>query len=636
MSAIAFVVPMLAAIVLNGLSGEGLRARAHFDANNVRLGDPMILSIDFTGEADFSDIHPPALAKTVDGKAWRVYDTGAKTETFRDGRRLTYRVRPLKEGLLEFPALEFSYAGSGDGGERTVSTKAMPVHVKPGTQAALAGLDAEGEDGFRMPDGIVIALSRKLSDDEAFRWRKACRNPKAEEFAKFDFPEARLNEAACHTLDGNWSKALKIYSALEWRTGQTPAMERGIVAALSRKLGGDAELPVWRSALRPVLKHAWRGRVLLIAAVLLAFAAAMWTCGKIIRALAVLAVAVAAVSPQGARAEDMFEQMRRQMDEQMQRMQQMQQQMMGAGGGMSMTINGVRQEPVEIKATLKMDKPSVRVGEEFRFVIAVEAPEGARLGQMRFTPSETVGMEVLGNIETMADGTYTVPVRYDVPFIGEVAFRIDGMVSSTVKSGSAGRMSSFSFSRNFTTSTDAFKLEIRPLPGDGRPEGFAGAVGAGFRLKVDCEPRRVETNDVVRVLTEISFSGYLPPGEDEVERTNGRVVRESYFVADGSERVPGAELVYYDANAKKYRTVKAKGPKLEYCTGEEDVSDSVAVNALANQEGKESAIVLRFAPGESFPVVATVHGGEKVEEHGDWVRIDDGSHAGWAKKEDVR
>ncbi|MBP5791840.1 MAG: hypothetical protein J6W80_06275, partial [Kiritimatiellae bacterium] len=430
---------MLCAIVLNGLSGEGLRARAHFDANNVRLGDPMILSIDFTGEADFKDIHPPALAKTVDRKTWRVYDTGAKTETFRDGRRLTYRVRPLKEGLLEFPALEFSYSGAGDGGERSVSTKPLPVHVKPGTQAALAGLDAEGEDGFRMPDGIVIALSRELPEDESFRWRKACRNPKAEEFAKFAFPEARLNEAACHTIDGNWSKAMKIYSALEWRIGQTPAIERGIVAALSRKLGGDAELPVWRSVLRPVLKHDWRGRVSIIVAALFAFASVMFVSGRIIRALASFAVAVLVFAPQGALAQDIFEQMQRQMDEQMQQMRQMQQQLFNmAGGGTSFTINGVRQEAPDVKATLKMDKPSVQVGDEFRFIISVEAPEGARLGQMRFTPSETVGMTLLGNIETMADGTFAVPVRYDAPFIGEMSFRIDGMVSATVKSGGAG------------------------------------------------------------------------------------------------------------------------------------------------------------------------------------------------------
>ena len=44
---------MLAAIPLSGVVGEKLRARAFFDANNVNVGDPLILTVDFLGEADF-------------------------------------------------------------------------------------------------------------------------------------------------------------------------------------------------------------------------------------------------------------------------------------------------------------------------------------------------------------------------------------------------------------------------------------------------------------------------------------------------------------------------------------------------------------------------------------------------------
>ena len=89
---------LLAAIQLVGVEGSDLRARAFFDANNVKVGDPMVLTIDFLGEADFKDLHPPALAKAVGRKDWKLDDISAKTDTFRDARRLTYRVRPMREG----------------------------------------------------------------------------------------------------------------------------------------------------------------------------------------------------------------------------------------------------------------------------------------------------------------------------------------------------------------------------------------------------------------------------------------------------------------------------------------------------------------------------------------------------------
>ena len=42
-----------------------------------------------------------------------------------------------------------------------------------------------------------------------------------------------MNEARCAILAGNWARALKIYRRLEWRIGQTPEIEQGLVAALA-------------------------------------------------------------------------------------------------------------------------------------------------------------------------------------------------------------------------------------------------------------------------------------------------------------------------------------------------------------------------------------------------------------------
>ena len=87
-------------IALDGVSGSSLRAVASFDSNNVHVGDPMVLTVDFIGNADFASLHPPALSREVDRSQWRVDDTSAKTETYSNARRLVYRIRPLKDGVL--------------------------------------------------------------------------------------------------------------------------------------------------------------------------------------------------------------------------------------------------------------------------------------------------------------------------------------------------------------------------------------------------------------------------------------------------------------------------------------------------------------------------------------------------------
>ena len=117
-----FLLSVLCAINLQGVTGSDLRARAFFDANNVKVGDPLVLTIDFLGKAEFKDLHPPALSRHVDRKDWKLDDVSAKTDTYRDARRLTYRIRPMREGVLWFPALEFDYVGD-DGTRLSYSLK---------------------------------------------------------------------------------------------------------------------------------------------------------------------------------------------------------------------------------------------------------------------------------------------------------------------------------------------------------------------------------------------------------------------------------------------------------------------------------------------------------------------------------
>ena len=569
---------MFCAIQLVGVTGSELRARAFFDANNVKVGDPLVLTIDFLGNAEFRDLHPPALAKAVDGRVWRVDDASAKTDTFRDARRLTYRVRPLKEGVVWFPGLSFEYVGA-DGSKRLVRSNDIPVHAKGGAQVVVAGMDETADAGEKMPSppDMVTAAPAGLSADEDFAWRKACAHPTADAFAAFPFPEAALNEARCAVLEGNWARALKVYSRVEWRIGQTPDVERGIVAALAlRHDNPAAELPIWRQVLRPILRYGWRGRAAVVFGGLALLALVGWLLGRGIRALACIVAALLFAVP--ASGQDIFQQMHQQM-------QRMHQQMQQSFGGFSFHFGEKEErEPVRIEASVAVDRKSLQVGEEFAFIVSIEAPRTASIGQVRMVPSETFGLAVTGPAENLPDAAaenpsnvvkrLSVPVRYDVPFRGKVSFAIEGMVSERrVRDGGRFNMS---FSNSFRCDSAPVLVDVRPLPKAGQPADFSGIISEGLALLELPDILRVETNDVVTITYRMRLKGYVPadflPRDVAFEwarQTDGNrrpteIEYRRYFVASGAPKTPELSISYYDPRTKEYKTAKAGGIPLVY------------------------------------------------------------------------
>ncbi|MGN0855250.1 MAG: BatD family protein [Kiritimatiellia bacterium] len=615
---------LLGVISLDGVTGDRLSAEAVFDANNVRVGEPLVLQIDFQGVADLSNLHPPALSKHVDAKVWKVDDASAKTDTGRFIRRLTYRVRPRGEGLLYFPALEFSYEHNQGKGRMTFATKPIPVHVKPGQQAALSGRETAAVETQAHPDGIVIRVAGELGDDEAFAWKKACANPTEEAFARFDFPEARLNEAACATLNGNWARALNIYRALEWRIGQTPQIERGLVAALASKTGGQvAELPVWRQVLRPVLRYGAVGRVAVLLAVLLALAGLFALSRRLVRALVCVA-ALAGV--QTASAQSIFDEM----DRHMQMMQQQMQQLMR-------TRPREELPPFRPMVSLATDKADVRVGEPFAFILAIEHPKGYTVEVTQLEFSEEYGLVSENRLERLGRGTPSNPsnvvdrlslkARFDVPIKAAMTVRLRG----TAWRGA--------FGQGYTAVSGPLDFEVKPLPTDNQPAEFAGAVGSGFSLRQQADRTCVATNDVVVLRRTLNYEGVMPEGKDwiGVERRPHSVSWHEYFIADGRAAVPPAEVVYYDVTTRTYQTARSAAIGLTYISVEESPAATVAVDAGA-RPAEESAKVLplRFYPSARAPVIGKTTGRPIVtEERGAWLRVDDGRQAGWIRKEEL-
>lgn len=601
-------------VELSGVIGADLHARAFFDAHNVKVGDPLVLTVDFLGEADFTALHPPALSKVVDSKDWKLDDVSAKTETFETGRtvvgrRITYRVRPRREGVLWFPALEFSYR-TVTGANRMVRSNSLPVHAKAGRQVDVTEL---GEDltSMPMPDELITACPAGVSDDLEFAWRKACASPSAAAFAEFDFPEGRLNEARCAILDGHWSRALEIYRSLEWKIGQTPVVERGMVAALARKYDNPAaELPVWRQVGRPILKYPWTGRVGIVLGSLGLLALVFWLLNRGIRAVATVTAALLLILPAAAEM-TVKETVTTNADGSVSR--RIVRTSSGGNGSMSFTFSSSstsggggqfafpqgfeemqsvfdddffaspfgrrrKREPIRIQASAQMEQPEAMVGETFNLILSVDMPRRCRfVDGLQFSLEERPGLSLNGRPYLLDEQKTSNPTnilrRYVFPYRSLQPIRgpLNFTVAADIISGGGG----FGFFRSSTPYRQAGQVtgfSVKPLPMEGCPADFSGIVADEVMVQERADIRKVETNDVVTITYLVKTNGYVPENrlpsdvayEWQRSERDDAVEYRRYFVADGAETTPQFEIPYYSPSAKEYRRARANPTHLEY------------------------------------------------------------------------
>lgn len=597
------IAPLLAvAIQLFGVTGDGLRARAFFDVNNVKVGDPLVLTIDFIGAADFHNLHPPALSRSVNRKDWKVDDASAKTDTYNAARRLTYRVRPLREGVLWFPALEFAYEDA-NGALRTVRANEIPVHAKAGEQVEVTDAMKQAIAEDELPRLTLVAEAPdELSEDLLFAWKKALATPSADAFAAFDFPAAKLNEATCAINDGNWARAMKVYASLEWQIGQTPEIERGITAALALKTDNTAaELPVWRQVLRPVLRLDWRGRLALVLGVLGGLFLVGWLLGRGIRAIAALGFALLLVLPTAA---ETIETVTTNADGSVTTTQIIRQGGMtfqtsrttGGTGGIHggtdpfammddfdpfMRRRAARPK-VEVGVKLSSVKPAVSIGESFELILAIEHPQAVALSG---SPRVVLGERDFFQFEGSGGVLPPIPSPNPTNIINRFSFTLRPIVSYAGPlhysvGGSYVFQADhpiFRTSYPFESGVHTTPLEIRPFPATNRPPDFSGIAAHNLRLTETCDLCKVETNDVVTITYRLKVGdGFVPetylPENAAFEwmrhiDANGRlewIEYRRYFVADGAPKTPPLSISFYHPQSKTYRTVTSTPTKLEY------------------------------------------------------------------------
>ena len=572
-----------AAIPLTGVVGDNLRTRAFFDANNVKVGDPLVLTIDFIGAADFSALHPPALSKSLSRTDWKLDDASAKTDTYEDARRLTYRVRPMREGVLYFPALTFTYLDATNA-PRTITSNPIPVHAKRSHDIVVAGMAQQDELALPEPPPLITALETDDPDLD-FAWRKACAAPTADAFAAFDFPAAKLNEARCATLAGDWHRALKIYSRLEWRIGQTPEIERGLIAALAVRFSNPlVELPVWRQVARPILRYAALGRIVILSAALFILAFLYFILRCALRALAVLALVCTLSLTAQAQSFDPFKEMDEMMKRHDQIFQQMQQQAFG-GNGLTLNFDDDEQMPfTNLVATVQPSNPTPQVGENFDLIFSLELPRNVGIagGVKLEMPDNIPFMRHATRTDEMTNGTAANPsnilkrlslsVRFDAPFKDELKFALNIPLQYRIERKFKNTSFVSTQVRTVRVVVPSLALDVKPLPSANQPSDFSGIIASRLQLTTSLDLSDVETNDVISIYYHLKTDGYIPPTwtppdisyEDRRSSDSQAIIWRRYFVASGDTTTPSFEVCWYDPKEKVYRRQTIPGKTISY------------------------------------------------------------------------
>jgi hypothetical protein len=172
--------------------------------------------------------------------------------------------------------------------------------------------------------------------------------------------------------------------------------------------------------------------------------------------------------------------------------------------------------------------------------------------------------------------------------------------------------------RQTTVATQSAKLEVKPLPKDGQPENFSGAIGQ-FALQASAAPKQAAAGDPISLNVTVSGRGNFdamgapvlldadgwrtyPPGEkfeasqSDLIGFNGEKRFEYMIVArEDRSKTPIAELSFFDPAIEKYVTVRSNSIAVTAKGGKVDPSPVAAASPTPEPQ---------TAPSPAAPVQA--------------------------------
>ena len=256
---------------------------------------------------------------------------------------------------------------------------------------------------------------------------------------------------------------------------------------------------------------------------------------------------------------------------------------------------------------LVVSADTVRVGEQVDVVTAAWFPRDLRM-QLRRPP--TLQPPVI-------DGVWSYPqaapsgiaatrniggLAYDLFVAHQVVFPlVAGTIAlprAMLKYSTPLALQFFSQEERFALTSLPETLTVRPLPSEGRPADFSGAVGSGLRVERRITPATAHPGEGVAVelvLAGVGNSALWPPPairwprtarayadrvDEEVSTVDGQVGGVKSFryllVPDsiGPLTLPSVHYSYYDLAARAYRSVGTGAASLPVATGGDLVSST--------------------------------------------------------------
>jgi hypothetical protein len=180
--------------------------------------------------------------------------------------------------------------------------------------------------------------------------------------------------------------------------------------------------------------------------------------------------------------------------------------------------------------------------------------------------------------------------------------------------------------RDVPVTVEATPIEVLPLPEEGRPADFAGAIGQ-WNLDVTAKPAEVAVGDPITLTIKISGSGnidtvpapklgsldefktYDPTTKttkDELNTAGERVIQQVLIAkSTDAKELPEVRLTYFDPVARAYRTAVQSPVKLVVKAGNAGQSAIVSGGGRVRPDEKlgQDIVYLKGDPGPSASAV---------------------------------
>ncbi len=235
-------------------------------------------------------------------------------------------------------------------------------------------------------------------------------------------------------------------------------------------------------------------------------------------------------------------------------------------------------------ARLQTLPPQPYVGQPFELQISIETTPGCELQGMSIEGLPGEDLVQFGQPEgrpreqVRRDGRSVDIHRYVSAARGQAALRRELRTSlsvTLVERRTVGFFSSWASTAR-AVRLAPYVLEIRSLPEEGQPEGFAGAIGQ-FSLHAALEPAEVAVNDLVTLTVEVRGTGHLAqaqallptpdpgirayPAQELRRDTQGNLALRQVLIplATNVTGVGAVRFPYFDPQVGAYRVAVA-GP----------------------------------------------------------------------------